>query len=267
MSIHKISSLQNSFLKDAILLRDNSKRRKKSLFGVEGAREISQALNHGFKLVKVFYCSEFFDETSEKIFLNLRKRQDIEIFDLSISCFQKLVVRKKTDGLFLVFEEKKFELSSLKIKKRALICVIDSVEKPGNLGAILRTCDASAVDAVIVTDPRVDFFNANTIRSSLGAVFTIPLFVMQKEDVNNFCKRHQVKIVSSLISDRSQPYYALDFKSSTAFILGSEAQGISEYWKENADEHAIIPMNGKLDSLNVSVSAAVFLFEALRQRT
>ena len=156
-------------------------------------------------------------------------------------------------------------LDALKLKENPLVVVLEAVEKPGNLGAVLRSADASGVDAVIVCDPLTDMYNPNLIRSSIGAIFTVPTATASSEDTIKWLKANKIKIYTAQLQD-SEWYYDIDMKGSTAIVMGTEATGLTDAWRKAADAHIKIPMLGKLDSLNVSVSAAILMFEAVRQR-
>ena len=185
---------------------------------------------------------------------------------LYFPCFQKIVIRKNISGLYFIFHEKLSSLFSLTPKKNALFLILDKIEKPGNLGAILRSAEASNVDAIIITDPLVDFFNPNVIRASLGASFCVPLVKASKENCLKYFKEKKISIYSTSLTKDAKLYYNIDCKKSLAFVFGSEAFGICDFWKLHAKKEVIIPMGGKIDSLNVSVAAGILLFETMRQR-
>ena len=156
-------------------------------------------------------------------------------------------------------------LNDLRLPEHPLIIVLESVEKPGNLGAVLRSADAAQADAVVVCDPLTDLYNPNIIRSSIGAIFTVPCVACTSEECITFLKTKNIQILTAQLQD-SLPYYDTDMRCGTAIVMGTESTGLTQQWREAADRHIRIPMNGMLDSLNVSVSAAILLFEAVRQR-
>jgi TrmH family RNA methyltransferase len=173
--------------------------------------------------------------------------------------------RGGTEGVIAELKCKEKTLEGLKLKENPLIVVLESVEKPGNLGAILRSADASGADAVIVCDPLTDLYNPNLIRSSIGGIFTVPTATATSEETINWLKAQNIRIYTAQLQD-SEWYYDTDMTGGTAIIMGTEATGLTDIWRKAADAHIKIPMLGKLDSLNVSVSAAILLFEAVKQR-
>ena len=190
---------------------------------------------------------------------------DFRIFHLSPEVYSKVAYREGTEGMIAQMKARHTGLEDLKLKKNPLIAVLESVEKPGNLGAVLRSADAAGADAVIVCDPLTDIFNPNLIRASIGAVFTVPTVCCSSEQAIEWLKHNNIKIFTAQLQD-SHWYYDTDLKQGSAIVMGTESTGLSQVWRDAADAHIKIPMLGKLDSLNVSVSAAILLFEAVRQR-
>ena len=176
-----------------------------------------------------------------------------------------MAYRGTTEGVIAEMAVRRITLSDLKLTANPLICVLESVEKPGNLGAVLRSADAAQADAVIVCDPLTDLFNPNLIRSSIGAIFTVPTVACSSADCISFLKARGIRIFTAQLQD-SRLYYDTDMRTGTAIVMGTEATGLTQAWRLAADAHIRIPMLGQLDSLNVSVSAAILLFEAVRQR-
>jgi TrmH family RNA methyltransferase len=186
--------------------------------------------------------------------------------------YEKMAYRGSTEGIIAVAKCKDHSLSSLLTphfslleKKNPLIVVLESVEKPGNLGAILRTAEAAGVDAVIVCDPLTDIYNPNLIRASIGGVFSVPIAVCDSKECIAFLKERGIRILTAQLQD-SYEYYDYDMRRATAIVMGTESTGLTDQWREAADAHIRIPMLGRLDSLNVSVSAAILMYEAVRQR-
>ncbi len=186
-------------------------------------------------------------------------------FEVSDRIYEKIAYRGSTEGVIAEVKTCTLTLSDLKLKKNPLVVVLESVEKPGNLGAILRSADASGVDAVIVCDPLTDLFNPNLIRSSVGGIFSVPCVACRSEECIEFLKANKIQILTAQLQD-SNLYYDTDMTVGTAIVMGTEATGLTNQWREAADAHIRIPMLGKLDSLNVSISAAVLMYEAVRQR-
>ena len=263
MRIENIISAQNPKIKDLLALQEKSKeRRKKGLFVVEGRRELLHCVEAGYQPHTIFFCPEIistgdFDEIADKC--------DCNYIEIPQHLYDKVAYRGGTEGVIAELHCKEMNLESLKLKENPLVVVLESVEKPGNLGAVLRSADASGVDAVIVCDPLTDMYNPNLIRSSIGAIFTVPAATATSEETIKWLKANGIKIYTAQLQD-SEWYYDTDMKGGTAIVMGTEATGLTSCWRKAADAHIKIPMLGKLDSLNVSVSAAILMFEAVRQR-
>ena len=262
--MEKIQSAQNSRIKNIQKLFSKSKERKEqNLFVIEGAREIHLALAGSYLLESVFICPELFAKTD---YPEIQPEISSSIlFDVSLPVFQKIAYREHSDGILALARPKPHTLNDLNLPDNPFIIILEAVEKPGNLGAILRTADAAKVDAVIVCDPLTDVYNPNVIRSSVGCVFTVPLSVSTQTDTFSFLKENKIRIFAAELQ-ASQEYQDTDFTQACALVMGTEADGLTEFWIEHADARIKIPMRGKIDSLNVSVSTAVLTFEAMRQR-
>lgn len=256
MTEYITSSANPKFKRLIALLQKSSERRESALFTVEGVREISHCIEAGYKPDCIFFCP---DIVSEETLPQCRH------FALSAGLYAKAAYREGTEGAIGVFQAIEHPLSSLHLKDNPLIAVLESVEKPGNLGAVLRTCDAAGADALIICDPRTDLYNPNLIRASIGAVFTVPTAVCTTAQAITFLKSKGIRILTAQLQD-SSPYYDCPMTKGTAIVMGTESTGLSDKWRQAADAHICIPMLGKLDSLNVSVSAAILLYEAVRQR-
>ena len=256
MTEYITSSANPKFKRLIALLQKSSERRESALFTVEGVREISHCIEAGYKPDCIFFCP---DIVSEETLPQCRH------FALSAGLYAKAAYREGTEGAIGVFQAMEHPLSSLHLKDNPLIAVLESVEKPGNLGAVLRTCDAAGADALIICDPRTDLYNPNLIRASIGAVFTVPTAVCTTAQAITFLKSKGIRILTAQLQDSSL-YYDCPMTKGTAIVMGTEATGLSDKWRQAADAHIRIPMLGKLDSLNVSVSAAILLYEAVRQR-
>ncbi|HLV24180.1 MAG TPA: RNA methyltransferase [Moheibacter sp.] len=256
----QIESVQNPKIKNLLKLQEKSRERKKQrLFVVEGVQENQLAINAGFVPEEFFVC--------ENIFQNAIDLSGFKSSNISASLFEKLAYRDSTGGILGVFQVKQNQLEEIKLKENALIVVLESVEKPGNLGAVLRTCDGAGVDLLLVCDPLVDFFNPNVIRSSVGTVFTNKIVSAEKEVTLNWLKKNKIRTLSTFLRKETKNLYETDFTKSTAIVLGTEAVGLTDFWAENSDELIKIPMHGKVDSLNVSNAAAICIYEAVRQRS
>ena len=253
-------------IKQIVLLQEKSReRRKTNLFVIEGLREITLALKGGYHLKTILFCSEILDE---KIFLDLKKliKNPVDYIEISKDIYEKLAYRSSTEGIIAISSTKSLSLEDLKIQNKCpLILIAEAPEKPGNIGALLRTADAAKADAVIIANPRTDMYNPNIIRSSVGGVFTNKIATGTTSEIISFLKERNVKIFCAALQ-ASVPYHTCDFTSATAIVVGTEADGLSEEWLENSAQNIIIPMEGEIDSMNVSVAAGILIFEAKRQR-
>lgn len=264
MRIESITSAQNPKIRDLLSLQEKSReRRKKGLFVVEGRRELLHCIEAGYEPYSVFFCKDIIDANIlEEI---AEAAGECSFFEIPQHLYDKVAYRGGTEGVIAELKCKDMQLEALKLKENPLVVVLEAVEKPGNLGAVLRSADASGVDAVIVCDPLTDLYNPNLIRSSIGAIFTVPVATASSEDTIKWLKANNIKIYTAQLQD-SKWYYDTDMKGGTAIVMGTEATGLTDAWRKAADAHIKIPMLGKLDSLNVSVSAAILMFEAVRQR-
>lgn len=258
-----ISSAQNPKVKSLLLLQQkSSERRKTGLFVVEGLRELGHCIGSGYEVDSIFYCPAIL---KDKGMAELEGMASGSLYEVTDKVYDKLAYRGGTEGVIGVLRQRKLTLSDLNRKDNPLYVVLESVEKPGNLGAILRSADASGVDAVIVCDPLTDIYNPNLIRSSIGGVFSVPCVACSSEECIAYLKANGVKILTAQLQD-SHLYYNTDMTCGTAIVMGTEATGLTDVWRKAADAHIRIPMLGRLDSLNVSVSAAILMYEAVRQR-
>lgn len=261
--MEQITSLQNGKIKNIIKLQKASERREQQLFLVEGYKEIDMALNSGYQLYSLFCC---FEIGLNSLNIEPLTKQCDSCFEISKEVFDKIAYREGSDGLMAVFKQKKNDLSSIKLNRNPLIIILESVEKPGNLGAILRTADAARVDAILVCDPRTDIYNPNVVRSSVGCLFSNQVVACTNSEAFDWLKKNNIKSYAAALHNKSVAYHTFSYTPPTAMIMGTEADGLSDFWLEKADQKIIIPMLGKIDSLNVSVSAAILIFEAARQR-
>lgn len=262
--LKNISSFQNPLIKKVLLLQEKSKERKKSsLFIIEGKREIKLALKGGYKINTLLFCSDIISENDVSNFLNTDLNNLIEI---SIEVYKKIAYRTSTEGIIAISESKDLALSNLKLKDHnQLILVAEAPEKPGNIGAILRTADAANVDAVIIANPKTDLYNPNIIRSSVGCVFTNTIALGNTSEIIKFLKNKNISIYSAILQE-SEAYYTCNFKESTAIVVGTESTGLSSQWRDESKKNIHIPMQGEIDSMNVSVAAGILLFEVKKQR-
>lgn len=252
-----ITSKTNPKIKNIIKLEKASERREQNRILIEGRREIERAVASGFEVDTLFVCP---DLAKDGAGITARSVEEV-----SLEVFEKIAYREGSDGLLAVAIPKYADLQAFKPKNNPLIIVLETVEKPGNLGAVMRTADAAGVDAVIIADPRTDLYNPNAIRASVGCIFSVPLFACSSEECIKWLKDNKITIYCTYLK-ASIDYLDADFKKASAIVMGTEATGISQQWVEAADQNIIIPMNGIADSLNVSVTTAIVTFEAIRQR-
>ena len=261
--IETITSIQNPKIKLLTALQQkSSERRKTRLFVVEGQQELQHCISAGYEVDTVFYCPELGGGNPAA---KPQGTVGARCFQVSPDVYAKVAYRGTTEGVIAEVHTKSLRLEDLQLGEHPLIVVLESVEKPGNLGAILRSADASGVDAVVVCDPLTDLYNPNLIRSSVGAAFTVPCVACSSEECIAFLKQRGIKILTAQLQD-SHLYYDTDMTCGTAIVMGTEHDGLTDQWRQVADAHIRIPMLGQIDSLNVSVSAAILMFEAVRQR-
>lgn len=254
----KIESLANSKIKNIVKLRESSRERKEQgLFLIEGHREISLALKAGLEIENLIYSPE---QIKRELAIDEEK-----IIEVTKKVFNKVSYRENPDGFLAVAKSRGLSLAEIKLSANPLLAVLEAVEKPGNLGAILRTADALGLDAVIINDLKTDLYNPNIIRASQGAIFTVAVVLSSVEETIKFCKNKGIKILAAA-PDAAEEYTAVDYRQGSAVVMGAEDKGLSVKWLKTAEEKIKISMRGQINSLNVSVCAAVVLFEALRQR-
>lgn len=266
MGYRKISSVQNPRVKAASRLHKRRDRDRLGLMLIEGAREVSRALVAGVEIVEVFFCPESATGRLEGDLLEAIEGRGVPVTAVDRSVMARIAYREGTDPIVAVARKTEHTLDMLPATAPALFLVIDGVEKPGNLGAMLRTADAAGVSGIIVSDPGTDLCNPNVVRASLGTVFTVPAAVAAVDEAVRWLRDRGMAIVTSS-PDGEMPYTAADLAAPCAIVVGSEELGAGEEWFEASDIVVRIPMLGAADSLNVSASAAILVYEALRQRT
>lgn len=265
--LKQITSPQNKEIKWLLQLQEKSRnRRKESAFVIEGQREISLAIKGGYTPLHLYFVPELVDFQEVLDISKSNTEKPAAITEISHEVYEKIAYRGSTEGLIAVFESRDHTLEDLNFKNSSpLILVAEAPEKPGNIGAILRTADAAAVDAVIIANPRTDLYNPNIIRSSVGCIFTNKIATGSTSEIIEFLQQHNIQIYAAALQ-ASKPYHDIDFKNASAIVMGTEATGLSEDWLKNSTQNIIIPMHGEIDSMNVSVAAGILIFEAKRQR-
>lgn len=260
----EISSIQNPYIKGLLKLQEKAReRKKKGLFLIEGLREVNLAISSDYKIDTILFCN---DLISEKEISNLFT-STVNTIVISKEVYKKLAYRDSTEGVLAVVKAKNFSLDNIKFKnKNPLILIAESLEKPGNIGALLRTADAANIDAVFIADPKSDLYNSNIIRSSVGCIFTNQIAIASSEEMISFLQDKKIAIYAATLQN-SNEYHKENYTKASAIVVGTEATGLTDIWRNAATQNINIPMQGKIDSMNVSVSAAIILFEAKRQRT
>lgn len=261
-----IRSGQNPRIKNLVRLREGNHRRRQRRFIIEGRREIERALTAGIALDELYYCPELFRQPADSEWIGFCAGAGAQLCRLSPEAFEKCAFRENPDGLLAVAPQWEQKLEDLRLGNPALLLVVERVEKPGNLGTLLRNAECAGADAVIVTDPVTDIFNPNVVRSSQGALFSVPIAVSDNLTTRTWLSRHGIFPLATT-PDSVHTFWEPDFRRPTALLLGSEMDGLSPFWLDAEVPTARIPMAGIGDSLNVSAAAAIFLFEAVRQRS
>lgn len=262
----RISSVQNPLIKKILLLQEKSRERKKlELFVLEGVRELQLALKGGYQVECLLFQSEII---SEKTVFEMMEQlpETVQTMAIAKEVYQKIAYRATTEGVIAVVRCKSHRLENLQFKqKEPLVLVAEAPEKPGNMGALLRTADAADLDAVIIANPRSDLYNPNSIRSSVGCVFTNNIALGTTSEILEFLAKKGISVYCASPGG-AEVYATVDFTGPSAIVVGTESEGLSELWLQKAHKNITIPMQGEIDSMNVSVSAAILIFEAKRQR-
>ena len=258
-----ITSIQNPLIKSLVLLHEKSKFRKQTgTFLIEGKREIELALKGSYEIETILFLPEIISQSQ---IMTLMQNKVIDLIEINKDVYKKLAYRDTTEGIIAVAKSKSLLLSDLKLSKNPLILVAESPEKPGNIGAILRTADAANLDAVIIANPKSDLYNPNVVRSSVGCLFTRQIATGTTSEIITYLKSQKIDFYCATLQD-SVSYHTQDFTTPTAIVVGTEDTGLTEEWREKSTQNIIIPMQGEIDSMNVSVAAAILIFEAKRQR-
>ncbi len=265
MRIRSITSQQNPRVKAAIRLRSARHRGKQGRFLIDGARELLQGIEAGVELVEVFVCPPLCNSPESRQVADRLKVTDADVWHVSEAVFRKLAFGERHDGTLAVAAAPRRSLADLRPAGDGLIAVVEGLEKPGNVGAVLRSADGAGVAAVIVVDRATDLFNPNCIRASLGTVFSLPVCTATAAETLGWLRERGLRLYAAR-PDATLPYTRAELGRNAAVVLGSEAVGLSDVW-QSADVTPIkLPMHGRADSLNVSAAAAVLFYEALRQR-
>jgi RNA methyltransferase, TrmH family len=260
-----ITSLQNEKVKNVVKLRQRAHRDEQGVLIVEGYRELMRALEAGRRPTALFYCRDFFLGKNEPALIDRCRAAGTEIFSCLAQVFAKMAYRERPEGLLALVPRVTIGLAGLKLPPAPLLVVAEAIEKPGNLGTILRSADAAGADAIIVCDRCTDINNPNVVRASIGAIFTVPVLETTSAEAIEWLRAKKIRIAAASPHARLD-YTAADFRQGTAIVVGTEQYGLSDLWMQAADLQVRIPMRGKLDSLNVAAATTILLFEAARQR-
>jgi len=259
----KITSSQNPKIRQVMQLAKSWERKEKQLFVIEGFREISLALRAGYCAEMILLCP---GKSHPGILSDILSKVDEALcYEITPALFEKIAYRENSDGVLMVARARWLRPESIRLSENPFVIVLEAIEKPGNLGAVLRTADAAGVDAVMVCDPQTDLFNPNAIRSGIGCLFTNQVVCCTSEEAYQYLKKSGISIYAAELK-ASRWYHEVNFSKPSAIVMGTEADGLTSFWLNQADERIKIPMKGCIDSLNVSVSTAVLTFEAMRQR-
>lgn len=261
-----IQSPANQRIKALNKLWNRKEREARNVFLIEGLRELTHAVQNGVGVGCIYFCPELFKSDAHAEFMKIAEAEpSVQRVQLSQEAFKKLSYREGPDGLIGEADMHYFDIDEINPPPNPLFLIVDGVEKPGNLGAIIRSADAAGVDAIFCSDLKTDIFNPNVIRSSQGLIFAMPIIVADSTNVLDFMQQSGV-ITHATSPDGSKPFWDIDFTGPSAIVVGAEDTGLTDFWLQSADTRAQIPMHGAADSLNVNAATVVTLFEAARQR-
>jgi len=276
-AVEHITSLQNPRVKQLVKLRDRRPRDEAGVFLVEGYRQIRRALEKSVVLTELYICPEWYlgDQGNEPALIVEAQAAGAKVFQLNRDAFAKVAYRERPDGLLAVAPQWRRTLADLDVllagesnlsRPTPFLLVVEAIEKPGNLGTILRSADAAGVDALVVCDPVTDLFNPNVVRASTGVLFSVPVIVADSAEVREWLRMHGIRAVATTPA-ATELHTDTDLRGPLAIVMGSEQYGLSDFWLREADSRVRIPMAGQADSLNVAMATIITLFEAVRQRS
>lgn len=264
-AVTKITSLQNPRLKEVVRLQKRPYRDERGLVVVEGYREVKRMLDNGRKPTALFFCPAFYQGVNEPEIVRRCAEAGADLFECSAEAFQKIAYRDRPEGLIALTEQLHLRLQDLSVPERPLLLIAEAIEKPGNLGSLLRSADAAGAHAVIVCDRCTDIHNPNVVRSSIGTLFSLPVVEASTEETIPWLRTRRIQIVAAT-PHASREYTECDMTQGIAIVVGTEKFGLSDRWLNEADDHVRIPMFGQADSLNVAAATTILLYEAVRQR-
>lgn len=262
-----IQSKQNDQVKNLVKLRERKHRDRQERFLVEGLRELGHALGSGYEIETLYFCPELFPSEAHSEFIDQCRREgQLELTRMSEEAFSKAAYREGPDGIIGIGKQQGHSLSELNLPENPMLLVLEGIEKPGNLGAILRSADGAGADAVLLVDCVLDLYNPNAIRSSQGLSFALPIVCVEQDKLAKWLQENQIQNIATT-PDTESLHWDVDYAKPTALFFGSESHGLTDFWLNAADQRIRIPMEGRADSLNVAAAAAVCLYEAKRQRS
>lgn len=265
MEFVKITSTQNDAVKHVIKLRDRRPREKEQLTVLEGYRELTRAREYGLEILECYFSPEHFLGENEYPLLETFAREGVKVCQVAPFLLEKMAYRERPEGLIAVAKMKRHTLADLPVKPNGLYLVAEAVEKPGNLGSMLRSADAAGVDGFIICNKCTDLYNPNVIRASTGALFSVPLAEADNEEAFNWLKENNIRMLAAT-PHTDTVYTDVDMTQAVAIIVGTEQTGLTDLWMNHSDLPVVIPMLGKIDSLNVATATTILLYEAARQR-
>jgi TrmH family RNA methyltransferase len=263
--LERLTSPQNPKIKQVLKLRERRARDRSGHFLIEGYRELFRAVSSSASIVQLFVSEEHFLGSNESALIEKIQESGTDIFFLSPELFTRISYRDRPDGLLGIAKKNPLSLNDIALSSNPLLIVAEAIEKPGNLGTILRSSDAVGADGLIVCDRCTDIYNPNVVRASVGTLFTVPVTEAEGRETLSFLKEKRIQIVCAT-PHAKQEYLDADLTGPVAIIVGTEQLGLSEKWLENADVSVRIPMRGVADSLNVATATTLLLYEVLRQR-
>ncbi len=261
----RITSLQNPRVKNAVKLRRRSHRDETGVLLIEGYRELKRAVDNGHIPHELYYCPAMFQGENEPELIEQCRASGTVVFECDSDVFLKMAYRDRPEGLLAIADQISLKLQDLRFGNNPLLLIAEHIEKPGNLGTILRSADAAGVDAVIVCDRCTDINNPNTVRASIGALFAMPVVDAASEEAVKWLVENGIQVVAAT-PHSERDYTEADYTGGTAILVGAEQYGLSDHWMNSADHLVRIPMLGQCDSLNVAAAATILLYEAVRQR-
>ena len=265
MQVPPIQSRQNEHVKNLVKLRERKHRSRQGLFFIEGLRELQHACAAQHPLTAIYFCPSYFSSAQHAVFIQKMQASQVSVYEMSPEAFSKAAFREHPDGLIATARIQNRELATLQLPQSPLVLILEGIEKPGNLGAMVRSADGAAADAIIMVDCVLDLYNPNAIRASQGLLFAQTIVQCDSKQLSVWLQRQAIQLIATT-PQAQQAHWEVDYTAASALLMGSESQGLSETWLQKVLQHIAIPMLGKADSLNVAAAAAICLYEARRQR-